>query len=64
MSGDMQTQQEAENDLRALEAAATAIAERNLAMRDLLMRMLDPDDLGYAVGKEVRREIRTVLIRK
>jgi len=50
-----------ENDLKALQEAATAIAERNLRMRDLLMRMLDPEDLGYAVSDEVRDLIRTEL---
>ena len=64
MSGDMQALAALENDLKALQEAAKAIAERDLRMRDLLMRMLDPDDLGYAVSEEVRREIRTVLIRK
>jgi len=61
MSGDMQALAALENDLKALQEAAKAIAERNLRMRDLLMRMLDPEDLGWAVSQEVRREIRAVI---
>jgi len=63
MSGDMQALAALENDLKALQEAAKAIAERNLRMRDLLMRMLDPEDLGHAVTNEVRDIIRAELRR-
>jgi hypothetical protein len=40
----------------ALTLAAGAIADRNVQLRIFLLRLLDPDDLGYAVTPEVRRE--------
>lgn len=35
-------------------AAAEAIAARNVGLRSFLLRLLDPDDLGWAVSAEVR----------
>jgi hypothetical protein len=37
------------------QAAAEAIAARNVGLRSFLLRLLDPDDLGWAVSSEVRR---------
>lgn len=37
------------------------MAERYLQRSTLLLRMLDPDDLGWAVEEHVRAEIRRVL---
>ena len=49
------------DELELLKKAAEAIAEKNLKMRDLLTRMLDPEEFGHAVSNEVRAEIRKVL---
>ena len=37
--------------------AAEAIAQRNVELRSFLLRLLNPDDLGYSVTPEVRMEI-------
>jgi len=52
-------------DLSGFEAQLTAtlrhavagIIDENLRLRDLLHRMLDPEDLGWAVDESVRREV-------
>ncbi len=40
-----------------LVSAAEAIAHRNVELRSFLLRLLNPDDLGYSVTPEVRTEI-------
>ncbi len=40
-----------------LEMAAEAIALRNVELRVLLLRLIDPEDLGHAVNGEVRQLI-------
>jgi len=40
-----------------LEMAAEAIAMHNVELRVLLLRLIDPEDLGYAVSSEVRQLI-------
>lgn len=59
----MQTLDQLFDELDLLKRAAQSIAEQNLRMRDLLTRMLDPEDLGYAVSNEVRAEIKKVVRR-
>lgn len=46
----------------SLENAAQAVAARNVKLRTLLLRLVDPDDLGHAVSEEVRRLITQALI--
>ncbi len=41
--------------------AAQAIAMHNVQLRMLLLRMIDPEDLGHAVTHEVRRLISQAL---
>jgi hypothetical protein len=41
--------------------AAEAIAARNVQLRAFLLRLLDPDDLGWAVSAEVRQLVREIL---
>ncbi len=41
--------------------AAEAIAHRNVELRSFLLRLLNPDDLGYSVGQEVRNEVIHIL---
>lgn len=41
--------------------AAERIATHNVALRSFLLRLLDPDDLGYAVSAEVGREATKLL---
>lgn len=48
-------------DLRGIHFSLIALAEHNRAMVALLQRLLDPDDLGYAVSQEVRQEVRNLL---
>jgi HSP90 family molecular chaperone len=43
------------------QAAAEAIAERNVELRSFLLRLLDPEDFGWAVSGEVRRAVRELL---
>lgn len=45
------------------ELAAQAIAMHNVKLRALLLRLLDPEDLGNAVSQEVRSVISQFLIR-
>ena len=45
---------------QALEMA-TRLAQRNAEMRAVLVRLLDPEDLGHAVSGEVRRLVSGVL---
>ena len=40
-----------------LEMAAEAIALNNVELRVLLLRLIDPEDLGHAVSSEVRQLI-------
>ena len=37
------------------------LVDRNMALRGLLIRLLDPEDLGHAVGAEVRALVRETL---
>ena len=46
-----------------IELAAEHIAAHNVELRALLLRFLDPDDLGYSVTEEVRSLISTSLNR-
>jgi hypothetical protein len=39
-----------------IEKAAESIAMDNVLLRCFLLRLLDPEDLGHAVTKEVRKE--------
>ena len=48
-------------DLRGIHLSLILLAEQNRAMVALLQRLLDPDDLGYAVSQEVRQEVRNLL---
>ena len=48
-------------DLRGIHLSFILLAEQNRAMVALLQRLLDPDDLGYAVSQEVRQEVRNLL---
>jgi len=41
--------------------AADAIARRNVALRTLLLRLLDPEDLGCSVSAPVRARIEAEL---
>lgn len=43
------------DEIAAIEAAATELAERNVALRAFLLRLTDPEDLGHAVSAEVRQ---------
>ena len=45
----------------ALLLASKRIAAHNVALRSFLLRLLNPDDLGYAVSAEVRREATELL---
>lgn len=45
----------------ALLLAAGRIAAHNVALRSFLLRLLDPDDLGFAVSAEVRGEATKLL---
>jgi hypothetical protein len=40
-----------------LDKAAEVIALHNVQLRSLLLRLLDPEDLGHAVSAEVRQLI-------
>lgn len=42
--------------MRTCSQASRFIAAHNVALRSLLLRLLDPDDLGFAVSAEVRDE--------
>jgi len=44
-----------------LRQAVAGIIDENLRLRDLLHRMLDPEDLGWAVDEAVRKEVRRAL---
>ena len=44
-----------QDDLDAIEAAAARLADRNVKLREFLLRLTDPEDLGHAVTPEVRR---------
>ena len=46
-----------------IELAAEHIAAHNVDLRALLLRFLDPDDLGYSVTEEVRGLISNLLNR-
>ena len=46
-----------------VEQAAEAIAMHNVKLRCLLLRMIDPEDLGHAVSEEVRYLISDALVR-
>lgn len=41
-------------DILTLTRAAERIADHNVQLRSFLLRLLDPDDLGWAVTDEVR----------
>lgn len=43
----------AEND--KLEATAQELARKNVSLRVFLLRLTDPEDLGWAVSEEVRK---------
>ncbi len=47
----------------ALEQAADRIALHNVELRCLLLRLLDPDDLGHSTTHEVRQLILALLSR-
>lgn len=38
-----------------LEATAAELARRNVALRVFLLRLTDPEDLGWAVSADVRK---------
>lgn len=42
-------------ELEIERATSEKLAERNLLLRCFLLRLLDPEDLGYACTAEVRR---------
>ena len=42
------------DEIAKIEAAAEQLAERNIALRAFLLRLVDPEDLGHAVTNEVR----------
>jgi hypothetical protein len=44
-----------------IELAAERLADHNVVLRTFLLRLLDPDDLGYAVTQEVREEARRIV---
>ena len=46
-----------------IELAAEHIAAHNVELRALLLRLIDPDDLGYSVNQEVRGLILILLNR-
>jgi hypothetical protein len=50
--------------LKEAQAALAVMAERNARLRALAQRLLDPDDLGYAVSAEVRDAAREALGRQ
>ena len=43
------------------EKARVAVLEDDPAMRNLLKRLLDPDDLGHAVTNEVRKQAYAII---
>ena len=45
----------------ALERAAERIADHNVRLRAFLLRLLEPEDLGHAVTREVRQLARELL---
>jgi hypothetical protein len=49
------------NDIETLRAAAERITAHNVALRSFLLRLLDPEDLGHAVTREVREKATTLL---
>lgn len=49
--------------MSSIEFAAEAIAMHNVRLRCLLMRLIDPEDLGHAVSEEVRQLISQALVR-
>ncbi len=49
------------NDNDSYQAAAEALADRNVRLRTFLLRLLNPEDLGYAVSAEVRAGARELL---
>lgn len=49
--------------MSSIELAAEAIAMHNVQLRCLLMRLIDPEDLGHAVSEEVRQLISQALVR-
>lgn len=44
-----------DDDLKAIEAAASRLADRNVRLREFLLRLTDAEDLGWAVSPEVRK---------
>lgn len=40
----------------------TRLVNRNLELRQFLLRLIDPDDLGHAVPQHVREEALRVLV--
>jgi len=42
------------DEVEIIRRAAERIADRNVALRSFLLRLLNPDDLGHAVTQEVR----------
>ena len=49
--------------MSSIELAAEAIAMHNVKLRCLLLRLIDPEDLGHAVSEEVRVLICQILNR-
>lgn len=49
--------------MSSIELAAEAIAMHNVRLRCLLLRLIDPEDLGHAVSEEVRHLISDALVR-
>jgi hypothetical protein len=45
------------------ELAAEAIALHNVELRSLLLRLIDPEDLGHSVTYEVRQLVQQMLNR-
>lgn len=50
------------SDIQTLNAAAERITGHNIQLRAFLLRLLDPDDLGYAVTAEVRELASRLLV--
>lgn len=42
-------------EIQKLEATAQELARRNVALRVFLLRLTDPEDLGWSVSPEVRK---------
>ena len=48
-------------DIEIMRRAAERITDHNIQLRTFLLRLLDPEDLGYAVTREVREKAQQLL---